>query len=398
MFISKNLRNYTAFLITSVGLLIFDPCSGGTSAPKKEGSQQNNMQEEIAKNDEDNKNPKSFEDIAGADFVFIGENGIKFKFPQLKGHIIIVAFSTTWCPNCPIVLKSLDNLRSKLLEKNMIDIGVLALNIGNEDIEEVKEHYKKYDINMLKPYKSISKANGIEGVPACFVFDDEGKIVHKYFGWHDFASDDFLKLLKELSKKADWRNQQKRNIIRKKDSGNVMTILTYGNPILKAKCDPVKVGDKEAIKILDNMVATLHNESNGIGLAAPQVGISKRLVVIDLHEESGKIYKMINPKVIWKSEETAEFMEGCLSIPGICEKVKRPASVSVEYLDETFKQCLIEKATGLLAVCLQHEIDHLDGKLYIDRLSRMKRARIISKYKKLQEQKIADDSNNSENK
>lgn len=163
-----------------------------------------------------------------------------------------------------------------------------------------------------------------------------------------------------------------------------MEVLKYGHPILKRKCAPVEIGDKEAPELLNQMLEQMY-ESDGVGLAAPQVGILKRMVVIDVRQESAKIYKMINPKIVWKSEETSEFKEGCLSVPGVCEVVKRPAFVSVEYFDETFNPCFIEKAAGVLAVCLQHEIDHLDGKLYIDRLSRIKRSRLINKYMKLRE-------------
>ncbi|MBR1734833.1 MAG: peptide deformylase [Alphaproteobacteria bacterium] len=165
-----------------------------------------------------------------------------------------------------------------------------------------------------------------------------------------------------------------------------MEILKYGNPILKMRCDSISIDEaEEANKLLKKMVDIMH-ESRGVGLAAPQVGISKRMIVIDLYEEPENIYKIINPKIVWKSEEIVEFSEGCLSIPGIYEKVKRPASVSVEYFNEKFESCFIDHATGLFSSCLQHEIDHLDGKLYIDRLSRIKRARTINKFKKLQEQ------------
>lgn len=163
-----------------------------------------------------------------------------------------------------------------------------------------------------------------------------------------------------------------------------MKIFTYGDPVLKKKCAPVEVGDQEAVELLQRMLETMY-ESNGIGLAAPQVGVSKRMIVVDVRQEPKIVYKMINPKIIWKSEESAEFQEGCLSLPGVYEKVTRPVSVSVEYLNESFEPCVIEQATGLLATCLQHEIDHLDGKLYMDRLSRLKKARLISRYKKLHE-------------
>lgn len=404
MFFSIKARNYTKFLLMSVVAMAvfynFSDCYAGTIAPSSSTDVKNSdvkeeKVSETANQQEDKKDDVlSFSDIVGDDFIFSNEKGYKFSFANLKGHVLVIAFSTTWCPNCPIVLKSLDTLKKKLLQQEIYNVGVITLNIGDEDIKAVKDNYTNHNIENLTAYESVAHANNIEGVPVCFVFDKEGKLVSKYLGWHDFASNDFIAFLKKLAdKKVNvYSSKKKGSTI---NSGKVyrkMEILKYGNPILKKKCDPVEIGDKNAAELLDRMLQQMY-ESEGVGLAAPQVGISKRMVVIDVRQEPAKVYKMINPKIVWKSEETAEFPEGCLSLPGVCEKVKRPASVSVEYLDETFKPCFIEKATGLLATCLQHEIDHLDGKLYIDRLSRIKRARLISKYKKLHEQDPADNDN-----
>lgn len=397
MSLSIKAHNYTKFLLMSVVVMSFFSnfldCYAGTSAPSSSDLDKEKVSDTVnqLKNKEDTI---SFSDIVGNNFIFSNEKGYKFSFANLKGNVLVISFSTTWCPNCPIVLKSLDVLKKKLLQQEIYNVGVITLNIGDEDIKAVKDHYKKYDIVNLTAYESIAHANGIEGVPVCFVFDKEGKLISKYLGWHDFSSNDFIAFLKKLADKKvnGYSSKKKGSTI---NSGRVwkkMEILKYGNPILKKKCNPVEIGDKNATELLDCMLKQMY-KSEGVGLAAPQVGISKRMVVIDVRQEPAKVYKMINPKVVWKSEETAEFPEGCLSLPGVYEKVKRPASVSVEYLDESFKPCFIEKATGLLAACLQHEIDHLDGKLYIDRLSRIKRARLISRYKKLHEQDLADNSN-----
>ncbi|MDR2794280.1 MAG: peptide deformylase [Holosporaceae bacterium] len=175
-----------------------------------------------------------------------------------------------------------------------------------------------------------------------------------------------------------------------------MEIIKYPHSILLKKCEKVAVGDEKCARLLDKMLVTLHRVA-GAGLAAPQVGIAKRMVVIDLREidEAQKIYKMINPIFTWKSNVSVESEEGCLSIPFLREIIQRHESVSVEYLDENFQKCTIEKATGFLAYCLQHELDHLDGKLYIDLLSKVKRASALRKYKKLLEEQSKTGENNA---
>ncbi|MDR2157694.1 MAG: peptide deformylase [Holosporaceae bacterium] len=161
-----------------------------------------------------------------------------------------------------------------------------------------------------------------------------------------------------------------------------MKLLTYPNPILSQKCSDVEEGDPEACSILEEMSKKLY-EWEGAGLAAPQIGILKKIVVIDVREEPQRLYKLINPKIVQKSEEMVESREGCLSLPLLREVVLRSQSVTVEYLDEKFIKRTIQ-ATGFLSFCLQHELDHLDGVLYIDRLSRLKKSSAIRKFKKLQ--------------
>jgi peptide deformylase len=131
-------------------------------------------------------------------------------------------------------------------------------------------------------------------------------------------------------------------------------------------------------------------EAPGIGLAAVQVGETKRVVTLDLakKDDPKAPLVLINPKLTWRSDETATYEEGCLSIPEFYEEVERPAQVRVSFLDLDGKEQELD-ATGLLATCIQHEIDHLDGVLFIDHISRLKRARVIKKFAKAA--KRADD-------
>ena len=198
MSLSKKLRKYTTFLILAIGLINIVPCEGGSL----KNSIENQNDEDIS---DDKELPKNFDDIVGKDFFFTEKNGKNFSFKKLKDKIVLVGFSATWCPNCPVVLKSLDTLKKKIKKANIENIEILALNIGSDNIDEIKEHYKNYDINELSVYKSFSSSsiNGIEGVPICFLFDKKGKTIKKYLGWHDFAHNNFIKFLNELSKKAD---------------------------------------------------------------------------------------------------------------------------------------------------------------------------------------------------
>lgn len=163
-----------------------------------------------------------------------------------------------------------------------------------------------------------------------------------------------------------------------------MELKIFPDPVLAKKCKDVEIGDASAIAILNEMSEKLY-EWEGAGLAAPQVGVLKKLVVIDIRDENSPLYKMINPKITWRSEELIESKEGCLSLPGLRETVERYEKVKVEYLDTNFEKQIIE-GEGFLACCLQHELDHLDGRLYIDRLSRLKRSRFVSKFRKLRKE------------
>ena len=163
----------------------------------------------------------------------------------------------------------------------------------------------------------------------------------------------------------------------------ILDILTAPDPVLKKKAEPVAEVTDEIRTLLNDMVETMY-DAPGIGLAAPQVGVLKRVIVIDVtgEDEDAFAYKMINPEVTWESEETGIYDEGCLSVPESYSPVERPAQVKVKYLDENGDEQEIE-ADDLLATCVQHEIDHLNGKLFIDHISRIKRSIIMRKLTKM---------------
>jgi peptide deformylase len=162
----------------------------------------------------------------------------------------------------------------------------------------------------------------------------------------------------------------------------VRPILTAPDPRLQAVSMDVETVDAEIRTLIDDMAESMY-ESDGIGLAAIQIGVAKRVLVIDLDQKEGKKNPRayINPKILWASEEMAVFEEGCLSVPEIWDDVERPARIKAEYLDRDGNKQLLE-ADGLLATCLQHEMDHLNGVLFIDHLSRLKRSMVIKKLTK----------------
>ncbi|MCP4318395.1 MAG: peptide deformylase [Hyphomicrobiales bacterium] len=155
------------------------------------------------------------------------------------------------------------------------------------------------------------------------------------------------------------------------------------DPILRAKSDPIERVDEDVRKLADDMLETMY-DAPGIGLAAIQVGIPRRMLVIDCskEEEEDAPLVFINPQIVASSDDRSAYEEGCLSIPDYYAEVERPAYVTVDYLDREGKQRQIE-AEGLLATCLQHEIDHLNGVLFIDHISRLKQNMVIKKFTKL---------------
>ena len=156
-------------------------------------------------------------------------------------------------------------------------------------------------------------------------------------------------------------------------------ILTEPDPILRKKCEPLEKVDVDTKKLMDDMLATMY-AAPGIGLAAVQVGILKRLVVIDISkgEEEKKPIFLINPQIIHQSKKTSVYEEGCLSLPGQFAEIERPAECTLKYIDYNGKEKEL-KADGLLATCVQHEVDHLNGILFIDYLSKLKKDMIIKK-------------------
>jgi peptide deformylase len=163
----------------------------------------------------------------------------------------------------------------------------------------------------------------------------------------------------------------------------ILTILTAPDPRLKVVSKPVAKVDDSIRRLMDDMLETMY-ASQGIGLAAPQVGVAKQVIVMDLArgEESPNPIKLANPEIVWRSEEEVVCEEGCLSVPDQYSEVLRPKAVKVRYLD--YQNEIREMdADGYLATCIQHEIDHLNGVLFIDRLSSLKRNIILRKLNKV---------------
>ena len=162
----------------------------------------------------------------------------------------------------------------------------------------------------------------------------------------------------------------------------VREILVVPDPRLKLVSEPVDKVDDDLRALMDDMLETMY-DAPGIGLAAIQIGVPKRVIVMDLgrDETDRQPRYFINPEILWRSEETAPYEEGCLSIPEIYDEVERPAKVKLRYLNYQGEQ-IEEDAEGVFAVCIQHEMDHLQGVLFIDYLSRLKRTRAVAKVKK----------------
>jgi peptide deformylase len=162
----------------------------------------------------------------------------------------------------------------------------------------------------------------------------------------------------------------------------IRDILVVPNPVLKQVSRPVEKVDDELRALMDDMLETMY-AAPGIGLAAVQIGVPKRVIVMDLAREGEEKQPryFVNPEVLWASEETKGYEEGCLSVPEYFDEVQRPAQVKIRYLSYQGEQ-VEEDADGLFAVCIQHEMDHLDGILFIDHLSRLKREQAVKKVKK----------------
>ena len=158
-----------------------------------------------------------------------------------------------------------------------------------------------------------------------------------------------------------------------------MEIRTYGDATLRRAAEPVETIDDEVRAICERMVETMLR-ANGAGLAAPQIGISKRIIVLDV---DGQFHILVNPRLVETSEETQESIEGCLSVPGVDAPVERAARAIVEGTTLTGETKRIE-GEGLLARAIQHEMDHLEGNLFVDRLSRVRRQSLLKEYQRKQ--------------
>ena len=162
----------------------------------------------------------------------------------------------------------------------------------------------------------------------------------------------------------------------------LLPILCYPDPRLHKVAQPVVAFDERLNTLIDDMLETMY-DANGIGLAATQIDVHQRLVVIDASEERNKPLVLINPEITWIGDERVKGEEGCLSVPGIYDGVERATAVKVTALDRKGQTQTIE-ADGLLAICIQHEMDHLKGKVFVEYLSPLKQGRIKTKMIKAQ--------------
>jgi peptide deformylase len=168
----------------------------------------------------------------------------------------------------------------------------------------------------------------------------------------------------------------------------VLPIIVAPDPRLKIKARSVKTVDDKLRRLLDDMVETMH-DAPGIGLAAPQIGESIRAIVVDIAKDGEKSapMKLVNPEITWASDEMQPWEEGCLSLPEHYAEVERPKEVKIRYLDETGAQKELH-AKGLLSVCIQHEMDHLEGVLFVDHISALRRNMILRKLVKQKKQAV----------
>jgi peptide deformylase len=168
-----------------------------------------------------------------------------------------------------------------------------------------------------------------------------------------------------------------------------LPILIVPDPRLKQKAKPVAAVDARIRRLMDDMAETMY-AAPGIGLAAPQVGALERVIVVDVAEKDAQpnLLRMANPELVWTSDDTAVYNEGCLSLPDQYAEVTRPRAIRVRYLDHDGIMRDLE-TDGLLSTCIQHEIDHLDGILFVDHLSALKRGIILRKLQKARKAKAS---------
>jgi peptide deformylase len=186
--------------------------------------------------------------------------------------------------------------------------------------------------------------------------------------------------LKDFDLQGNCHNQDRLIALLDNSYMALLNVLCYPDPRLHKVAKPVAQVDARIKKIVADMADTMY-EAPGVGLAATQVDIHERIVIIDISDEQNDLKVFINPEIIWSSPETKSWREGCLSVPDFYDEVERPSQVRVKALDVNGKEFELD-ADGLLAVCLQHELDHLQGKVFVAYLSILKRTRISQKLKK----------------
>jgi peptide deformylase len=186
--------------------------------------------------------------------------------------------------------------------------------------------------------------------------------------------------LKDFDLQGNYHNQDRLIALLDNSYMALLNVLCYPDPRLHQVAKPVAQVDARIKKIVADMADTMY-EAPGVGLAATQVDIHERIVIIDISDEQNDLKVFINPEIIWSSPEKKSWREGCLSVPDFYDEVERPSQVRVKALDVDGKEFELD-ADGLLAVCLQHELDHLQGKVFVAYLSILKRTRISQKLKK----------------
>lgn len=173
----------------------------------------------------------------------------------------------------------------------------------------------------------------------------------------------------------------------------IRPILIHPDPRLKRVADPVEAVDDEVRALMDDMLVTMY-DAPGIGLAAPQIGVGRRVIVMDCagrEDAEPEPFCLANPEIVWASEELREHEEGCLSVPEVYALISRPAAVRVRFLDRDGRE-VEQDWDGIRATCIQHEIDHLDGRLFLDYLSPVRRQMITNKMKKLKRSRAASEA------
>ena len=170
----------------------------------------------------------------------------------------------------------------------------------------------------------------------------------------------------------------------------IRPIICIPDPILRVKCEPVLKIDDEIRTLMDDMLETMY-EAPGIGLAATQVDVHEQVIVVDISDSRDQLMVFINPVLMSQSETLSDYEEGCLSVPGIYDDVRRPAVIEVSALNLAGESFSL-RAEGLLAVCIQHEMDHLQGKVFVQHLSRLKQSRIRARMLKQEKERDQDHS------